>query len=849
LVSIVLVSHSTELSTAVKALADQQIQGRASIVAVGGSDNPFQPFGTDPIAITEAIQSVYSDDGVLVLMDLGSAVISGQVALDLLEPVQRAHVRLSSGPFVEGAMAAAVQASIGMSLDAVVREAEEAMQAKAVVLHDLVETADDLQPVRLPQPTETLATRTASADVIVVNAAGLHFGPAARFIQTAAQFRAEVSVTNLTTDAGPAPASRFNRLLSLGIEKDHLIRIEATGADADEVVDVLVRQVAHDIGGAGDEDASLLGMPVSPVEGRGAALLHGMPASPGVAIGVAVVLARSQDLLQGAINAETTMAGGVDHEWARFEQSQQRALAHINELVEQVRTTLGEDQAVIFRAHALLLQDRDFLSEVRAAIESGQCAEAAVRETVLRWINRFRQMSGSVFQQRAADVEDVGGRLLHLLAAHAPPSAELPENAIIVADDLLPSQTATLDRRRVLAFCTSGGGPTAHSVILARSMGIPAVVGVGAMLLELASPGAPIALDGASGVVIIEPDAATVDMYTAAQAEAAAARAAAWAQAQRLTRTYDGVRVEVAANLGAASDLALALEAGAETVGLLRTEFLFQDRKTAPDEEEQTAIYSEVAAKLGERRVVIRTLDIGGDKPAPYLPLPAESNPFLGWRAIRVSLAMPDFFKTQLRALMRAAVAGNIHIMFPMISTVDEILRAQALMATAASELAAAGAPFRADVPVGIMIETPAAVEMADRLAQLVDFFSIGTNDLTQYTFAADRANERVASLHDPLHPALLRQIDRTLRAAHMYVRWVGLCGELAADPLAIPILLGLGLDEFSMAPSSIPLAKQTIARLTMPVARRLAQKALQLNDGASVRELVRKTLEGIDTV
>ncbi|MFO7635299.1 MAG: phosphoenolpyruvate--protein phosphotransferase, partial [Caldilinea sp.] len=481
--------------------------------------------------------------------------------------------------------------------------------------------------------------------------------------------------------------------------------------------------------------------------------------------------------------------------------------------------------------------------------DNGKRAEIAVRQIALRWAGRFRQMSGSVFQQRAADVEDVGRRLLQLLVAQEPKPLDLPANAIIVADDLLPSQTATFDRSRVLAFCTTGGGPTAHSVILARSMGIPAVVGVGPILLEIVSTGMTLALDGTRGAVIVEPDDATIRMYTQAQAEAKAAQATAWALAQHLTRTHDGVRVEVAANLGAAADAALALEAGAEAVGLLRTEFLFQERQTPPDEAEQAEIYGRVVRMMRERRIVIRTLDIGGDKPAPYLKLPAESNPFLGWRAIRVSLAMPEIFKTQLRALMRAAVEGDIHIMFPMISTMEEILRAQALMAVAASELAAAGVPFRADLPVGIMIETPAAVEMADRLAPLVDFFSIGTNDLTQYTFAADRTNEHVAGLNDPFHPAMLRQIDRTLRAAHTHGRWVGLCGELAADPLAIPILIGLGLDEFSMGPSSIPLAKQTISRLTMPVARRLAQKALQLNDGESVRKLVHDTLEGINTL
>ncbi|HAJ34626.1 MAG TPA: phosphoenolpyruvate--protein phosphotransferase [Chloroflexi bacterium] len=846
MVSIVLVSHSTELSMAVKALADQQIQGRASIVAVGGSDNPFQPFGTDPVAIAEAIQSVYSDDGVLVLMDLGSAVISGQVALDLLPAETRARVRLSSGPFVEGAMAAAVQASIGMDLEAVAREAAEARRAKDAVLH--VRTSEATAPVAAHTAPETPSLHTAGADVIVVNPAGLHFGPAARFIQTAAQFHAEVRVTDLTTGAGPAPASRFNQLIALGIEKDHCIRIEAVGQDADEAVNTLVRQVAHDLGGETTPGVPSPAFPM--IEGRGETVLSGLAASPGFAIGQAVILAEQQDLLHTdeRLHADTEESGSDPTlELTRFTQAQQQALAQLNDLAAQVSATLGEEQGVIFRAHTLLLQDRDFLAEVRSAISCGQAATAAVRRAVRRWAERFRHMSGSVFQQRAVDVEDIGRRLLHLLQNDTPsPLADLPPDALIVATDLLPSQAATLDRSRVIGLCTAGGGPNAHTAILARSMGIPAVVGVGSALLEAVRPGMIVALDGAHGIVIAGPDAATAHAYAQAQADAQAARATAWASAQRLTRTHDGVRVEVVANLSAAADAALALDAGAEGVGLLRTEFLFQDRLTPPSEEEQTEIYRNVAHTFGTRRLIIRTLDIGGDKPAPYLALPREPNPFLGWRAIRISLAMPELFKTQLRALMRAGVDSNIHIMFPMIGTLDEILRAQALMAAAASELTLAGADFRADLPVGIMIETPAAVTMADRMAALVDFFSIGTNDLTQYTFAADRTNQHVAALNDPLHPAVLRQIDAVLRAAHAHARWVGLCGEMAADPLAIPILLGLGLDEFSMAPASIPAAKQLITQLTMPTARRLAQKALQLHDGASVRALVRETLGDI---
>ena len=858
MVSIVLVSHSIELSIAVKSLADQQIQGRATIVAVGGSDNPHQPFGTDPIAIAEAIHAVCSEEGVLVLMDLGSAVISGQVALDLLPPEERARVRLSVGPFVEGAMAAAVQASIGMSLDAVAREAAEARRAKDVVLHTRDDTTEPRPSGRgattLPHEIIDPAPHTAGADVIVVNPAGLHFGPAARFIQTAAQFHAEVHVTDLTTGAGPAPASRFNQLLALGIEKDHCIRIEAIGQDADEAVNTLVRQVAHDVGG---ETMPVVPLPAPPqIAAHGAAVLTGLAASPGIAIGQAVVLARQQDPLHVRDEHDTDpRPSGKDSiipalELARFSQAHQTALAQLNDLTAQVSATLGEEQGVIFRAHALLLQDRDFLTEVRGAIERGQAATTAVRRAVHRWADRFRHMSGTVFQQRAVDVEDIGRRLLHLLQDEEPsPLENLPPNALIVAADLLPSQTATLDRSRVIGFCTADGGTNAHTAILARSMGIPAVVGVGAVLLAAVAPETTVALDGAYGIVIVEPDAATATAYTQAQVAASTARTAAWAAAQRLTRTRDGVRVEVVANLGAAADATLALDAGAEGVGLLRTEFLFQERHTPPNEDEQTEIYRQVAQTFGTRRLIIRTLDIGGDKPAPYLALPKESNPFLGWRAIRISLAMPELLKTQLRALLRAAIDGDIHIMFPMISTLDEVLRAQALLAAAASELAAEGVPFRADLPIGIMIETPAAVVMADRLASLVDFFSIGTNDLTQYTFAADRTNQHVAALNDPLHPALLRMIDAVLRAAHSHGRWVGLCGELAADPLAIPILLGLGLDEFSMAPASIPAAKQLILRLTMPAARRLAQKALQMNNGEGVRSLVRATLEGIQAL
>jgi phosphoenolpyruvate-protein phosphotransferase len=491
------------------------------------------------------------------------------------------------------------------------------------------------------------------------------------------------------------------------------------------------------------------------------------------------------------------------------------------------------------------LGDPDFQAAVEASIRGGHLnAEAALSDAIEAQAQRYEAMAGQRFRERAADLRDVGERVLRILMGSKETGIELPENAVILAEDLMPSQTARLDRDRVVAFVTVAGGPTSHTAILARSMGIPAVVGAGPGVLDLPE-GASVAVDGYSGRVVLEPDEETREAFRAQMEADAAVRASERAASQALARTRDGQRVEVVANLATAADAVTALEAGAEGVGLLRTEFLFQDRTEPPSEDEQAAIYSRVAETMAPRPVIIRTLDIGGDKPAPYLELPEEANPFLGWRAIRISLAMPEFFKTQLRAILRADTAGNVHVMFPMIATVEEVARAQALLAEAARELTASGISHADVIPTGIMVEIPSSAQIADLLAPMVDFFSIGTNDLTQYTFAADRTNARVAGIADPLHPAVLRQIDRVIRAAHEAGRWVGLCGELAGQPEAIPVLLGLGLDEFSMSAVSIPAAKALLARLTLPEAQALAQKALTLPDGQAVRAEVKRFLSG----
>lgn len=824
MVGLVLVSHSAELAAAVKSLAGQQTQGRAAIAAVGGTGDPEFPFGTDALAILDAIQSVYHDDGVLVLMDLGSALLSAEMALEFMDPDQAARVRLCAAPFVEGAMAAAVQASIGAGLDEVAAEAVEALAPKRASL-GMPEAPAAAEPAGPPAGAEVSAT------VTLVNHAGLHFGPAVLFVQTAAGFQADISASNLTTGAGPADAARFNQVLALGAEEGHAVRIAARGPDAQAAVDALTALARAGFGEAEAAQDAPEHLSASPTTGRGRLVVPGLPASAGVAVGTAVVLDGARRTV------ERRSVADVAGEWARCQSAIDAARAELLNLADEMARALGPQQARIFQAHALALADADLQARLEEAITRGQInAEAAVADVLEAEALRYEGMSGPRFQERAADLRDVAARVLRILAGDAASAIDLPAAAIIVAQDLAPSQTATLDRSRVVGFCTALGGPTAHTAILARSMGIPAVVGIGAGGLAHLASGMSLAIDGAAGAVIVDPDPETVARFRAQREQELAERLAAFAGAQAEARTADGRRVEVAANLATAAEADSALQAGAEGVGLLRTEFLFQDRLAPPSEEEQVQIYRQVAETMAGRPVVVRTLDIGGDKPAPYLQLPAEANPFLGWRAIRISLAMPEFFKAQLRAVLRAAAHGNVHVMFPMIATRDEVARARALLVEAASELRAAGVSHAQSLPVGIMVEAPSAVQMADQLAPLVDFFSIGTNDLTQYTFAADRGNARVADLGDALHPAVLRQIARVVEAAHAAGKRVGLCGELAGRPEGIPLLLGLGLDELSMSAAAIPAAKSLLARLTVAGAQELARRALDLPDAASVK-------------
>lgn len=564
--------------------------------------------------------------------------------------------------------------------------------------------------------------------------------------------------------------------------------------------------------------------------------LRGIAASRGIGIGPAFHFRRAELCLERCVIDDPVV------EWARFQSALEAASAQLTDMYTRAEAECGAEQAAIFQAHAMMLDDPELLDAVRTAIEE-QCvnAETALSEVAETYAQILESLEDEYLSARAADVRDVAARVLRILLGVAEsPTANLATPSIILARDLTPSDTVLLDKSLVLGFCIAEGGATSHTAILARGLGLPAIVGAGPEVLQIPD-GATLALDGSHGTLLVEPDEEAMATYLKRRAASAMVLAQAREQAHEPAITRDGHRVEVVANIGNVEGARAALEAGAEGVGLLRTEFLYLERDHLPDEEEQYQAYRAIVYEFGDRPVVLRTLDVGGDKELSYFDLPKEMNPFLGVRAIRLCLTRPELFRPQLRAALRAGAGRNLKIMFPMVATVAEVRAARSLLEECRAELLAEGQAVAKEMKIGIMVEIPSAALMADRLASEVDFFSIGTNDLSQYTMAADRVNAAVAPLANGFQPAVLRLVRQVITAAHAQGKWVGLCGELAGEPLAAPILLGLGLDEFSMNPPAIPLFKQIIRALTLDQAREVAQAALELDSPDAVQALVRE--------
>ena len=524
----------------------------------------------------------------------------------------------------------------------------------------------------------------------------------------------------------------------------------------------------------------------------------------------------------------------ADAELARFEDARDAAREAIRSARDRAAERVGEEEAAVFEAHEQFLDDPELVGDIEAAVEDGTPAEHAVHDRFAAAIEQFEALDGPM-AERADDLRDVRDRLLRVLlntdADAVADLGDLPAGTVLLAERLTPSDTAELDPDAVAGIATVAGGRTAHAAIIARSLSIPAVVGVGESLREI-EDGTDLLVDGADGRVVVDPDAATREGADAGPAPPVPERVS----------TADGRPIEVAANVGSEAEIAPAAERGADGIGLFRTEFLFYDREAPPTEEEQYEAVNAALSAFPDGRVVVRTLDVGGDKQVPYLDLPDESNPFLGRRGIRLSLdEHRDLFETQLRALLRAAAregGEGLEVMFPLVSRIEEVEAAVSAVESVAADLDAEGVDHA--VPeLGAMVETPAAVFLADRLAERLDFLSIGTNDLTQYVMAADRENDGVAAYHDPLHPAVLRAIDRTASAAAGTDAWVGMCGEMAGDPEVTELLVGLGLDELSMSAVTVPAVKRRVRAVDSDAARALADEALACETRAEVRDVL----------
>ncbi|MBN1180076.1 MAG: phosphoenolpyruvate--protein phosphotransferase [Anaerolineae bacterium] len=564
-------------------------------------------------------------------------------------------------------------------------------------------------------------------------------------------------------------------------------------------------------------------------------MLQGIAASRGIAIGPAYQFRRA------SLTFERCTIDAPATEWLRCEDALETARQQIIDIAQHIEAESGAAEAEIFQAHLLMLEDPELLETVRETIDQQYLnAEAAFSDAAEVYAQKLESLSSDYLKSRAGDVRDITERVLRILigAEETSVCTDMFTPSIVVAEDLTPSDTVLMDKTLVLGFCTAGGGATSHTAILARGLGLPAVVGIGPAALTIPD-GATLILDGAAGTVMVSPDSETIDAYRIRQETVARVRAEARTYAHAPAITRDGHRVEVVANIGNVESANAALDAGAEGVGLLRTEFLYLERHHLPDEEEQYRAYRAIVDVFGDLPVVLRTLDVGGDKDLPYLDLAPTANPFLGQRAIRLCLARPHLFKPQLRAVLRAGAGRNLKLMFPMVATLDEVREARAILEVCRAELRAEKQAYAEQMEIGIMIEVPSAAIMAHQFAAEVDFFSIGTNDLSQYTMAADRTDAQVARLADAFQPAVLHLIRTVIDAAHSHGRWVGLCGELAGEPLAIPILLGLGLDEFSMNPPAIPTAKQVIRALDLDEARALATEALTMESPKDIRDLV----------
>ncbi len=850
MVGLVIVSHSRELAAGVAALAAGVSETSIPIAHAGGVGDDHEQLGTDATQIMEAIEAVFSPDGVLILMDLGSAILSAETALEFLGDDYSELVRICAAPLVEGAVAAAVQIGIGADLDTVAAEAMDALLPKRQQL-GVAESASPKPPKDTNDTGDTDEVAAEGGHTFqILTQHGLHARPAAKFVETCSRFKANIMVRNLTKESEFVNAASLNRIALLSVTYGDTIEVVAKGPESDQAIKGISSLVAENFG-----------EPAAPPETRksGSGAKRTKKATP------ASTAAQTPDSSNGSPHRPTGISEGwavgplfrietaepelpdhaaadAEYELELFNAARDRVRSRMQKQVHSLGARGAAGEAEIMEAHQLILDDPEVLQAVIQSVsESGNNAARAYADTMQELAQAYASNPDPYLAQRAVDIHDVRRALLRELLEEDAGTGSGPDNPVILcARELTPSDTAQLDPERILGIITELGGPTSHAAILARALGIPAVAGVST---ESASPAESAAIDGRAGTVIFDPDESTQKEFRARRETWLNRRQDLRLRSGEAAYTLDERHITVQANIG---DLAGANHVnpnGAEGVGLLRTEFMFLSRRTAPTEDDQTNMLTKMFNAVGNRPITVRTLDVGGDKDLAYIQLPEEDNPFLGLRGIRLCLKEKALFKEHLRAILRASFGHTVSLMLPMVARIEEIELSRALLEEAAADLRAEGIDCGELPALGIMIETPAAVLQAKHMAKHAAFFSIGTNDLTQYIMAAERGAEHLVDVADPMHPAVLTAIAQCVAAAEEAGIELSVCGEAASAPDTAVLLLGLGVRKLSMNPSSVPVLKDLVRHTRYSTVNELAKRALACADAGDVRSIVEEYL------
>lgn len=882
-VGLVIVSHSAQLAAGVAELAGQMTQGKTAIAPAGGAGEGV--LGTSVETILTAIQAVDGPDGVLVLLDLGSAILSAEMALEMLDDEQRGRVALSYAPIVEGAIAAAIESSLGRSLREVKQAAEKTAQAeqlrqlKPLSQEETMEESVAVQTPSIPVVKEASTAYMPEVQLTLNNPAGLHARPASLFVQTAARFKATVRVL---AHKKQASAVSIMEVLALGVRQGDTITVSASGDEAQDALGALSELVRTNFYETAEtpepsppeqaNQASVVPVSRSDAETSSSTMAvapqaphepwHGLPTSKGVAVAPAFLYTAQRPPLT-SIERRPITPEQVPLEQQMLRNALKQGAQELTALAASVRDSVGASEAGIFEAQALMLADPALLDASLRMIDIEHIdAASAVASVGEQQAGMLAGLDDALLAARAVDVRDAVSRVVQHLRGQEEESGQalnaVQQPIILVARDLTPSDTVSLRPEVVRGICTVLGGPNAHAAILARSLGIPAIAGLNEAALSVIHTGDELGLDADNGLLYHQPSE-DVRSRLVQRADELQERQAALKQAARQSQgpiMIDGRAIHLFANIANAAEAEAARQWGAEGVGLLRTEFLFAAARTLPDEQEQRRRYVQVfeAFKGNSSRptgpIVVRTLDAGADKPLPalndILGAHREENPALGLRGIRIHLAHQQLLEQQLRALLLAAADTGIelHIMFPMITTVEELTTARAIFDRVYAELLAQQVSLPSHVPVGIMVEVPAAAVMAPELASLADFFSIGANDLMQYTLASDRTNAAVAYLYHPMQPAVLRLIHTIAqagRSAGKPGKLVAVCGEIGGDARLAPVLVALGVDELSMAPTALPAVRAALARWSTQSLAELARQVLQTKSVDEVAQLLQR--------